>query len=280
MNRKIKKIIIDIFIFHIPLFLMLSFVLAPFIWALLTSFKSERDVIGSKITYIPSSITFENYISVWEKSRFSTYFFNSLFVAIIAVIIVLLLSIINAYAISRFKFKLKKSFMMFLLATQLMPVILFIVPSFIVFKKLGLVNSLTSLIIFYTVLQAPFSTLLMKGFIEGIPKQIDEAAIVDGASRFQIIFRLILPLLLPGIVATGAFAFIGCWNEFLVAFSFITSLGRFTIPIGLKYMIGEYSVNYPALAAGSIIGLIPPVILFAYIQKYLIQGLGSGSVKG
>ncbi|MNI73452.1 Inner membrane ABC transporter permease protein YcjP [compost metagenome] len=161
----------------------------------------------------------------------------------------------------------------------MMPVILFVIPLFLIFKNLGLINTPYSLVLFYIVLQVPFNTILMQGFISSTPKEIDEAGMVDGAGRFRIIMTIIAPIVLPGIVATSAFAFIGVWNEFLVAFSFITTPDRFTIPIGLKFMIGEFSVQYASLAAGSIIGLIPPVLLFMYIQRYLVEGLG-GAVKG
>jgi multiple sugar transport system permease protein len=266
--------------FYIPIIVTLVLVLIPFLWAISISFKSTQEVLDSTVKYLPSHPTFQNYINVWKLNKFSVYFFNSLFNSTIAVVFILLLSVANGYAISRYNFKGKNLFMIILLGTQLMPVILFVIPLFLVFKKVGLINTPYSLIIFYIVTQVPFNTLLMKGFISSIPKEIDEAAMVDGASRLRIIFTIIAPILLPGIVATSAFAFIGCWNEFLVAFSFITSAKRFTIPIGLKFMIGEYSVDYPSLAAGSIIGLIPPVILFSFIQKYLIAGLSAGSVKG
>jgi len=265
---------------YIPLAVLLTFVLFPFLWALSTSFKHQSDIVGETFRYLPDPFTFTNYVNVWQLNKFSTYFGNSLMIATVSVIFILLLSVLNGYAMSRFDFKGRRAFTVLLLCTQLMPVVLFIIPLFLLFKSVGLMNTPYAIMLFYIVSQVPFNTLLMKGFINGIPKEIDEAAMVDGAGRLRVMFTMVTPLILPGIVATSAFAFIGCWNEFLVAFSFITSAENFTIPVGLKFLIGEYSIDYASLAAGSVIGLVPPVIMFAYIQRFLIDGLGSGAVKG
>jgi multiple sugar transport system permease protein len=275
-----KKSLIQTCAFGILLTIILAFILIPFLWALSTAFKEAPEILGGGVNLLPKVVTLENFINVWNNNKFSIYFFNSLFISSISVIFIVLFSLFNGYALSRYKFKGKQLFMIILLATQLLPTVIFVIPLFIIFKKLGLINNSFSLILFYTTMQIPFNTFLMKGFISQIPVTLDEAAMVDGANRFRIIFRIIPPIVLPGLIAVGAFAFISCWNEFLVGFSFITAMNKFTIPIGLKFMIGEYSVDYGTLAAGSIIALIPPALLFGYVQKYMVQGLGTGSVKG
>lgn len=275
-----QKKLVKWFLFRIPLALILIFILIPFIWAVITSFKTKDVITGMNISLFPNPVTFENYVNVWKVSKFSSYFINSLYVSFIALVIIVVCSVLNGYALARYKFRGKNIFMMLLIGTQLMPVIILIIPLFVIFKQMGLVNNRWSLIIFYIAMQIPFNSILMKGFVSGIPVAVEEAAWVDGASRTKTAIYILLPMLLPGIVATGAFAFVSCWNEFMVSFSFLTSQKLFTIPVGLKYMIGEYTIDYGSLAAGSIIALIPPVILFAYIQKYLVNGLGAGAIKG
>lgn len=275
-----QKKLVKWFLFRIPLALILIFILIPFIWAVITSFKTKDVITGMNISLLPNPVTFENYVNVWKVSKFSSYFINSMYVSFIALVIIVVCSVLNGYALARYKFRGKNIFMMLLIGTQLMPVIILIIPLFVIFKQMGLVNNRWSLIIFYIAMQIPFNSILMKGFVSGIPVAVEEAAWVDGASRTKTAIYILLPMLLPGIVATGAFAFVSCWNEFMVSFSFLTSQKLFTIPVGLKYMIGEYTIDYGSLAAGSIIALIPPVILFAYIQKYLVNGLGAGAIKG
>ena len=277
---RIKNILARIFLLYIPILIILVCVLIPFLWALSTSFKTQQEFLSPTVRYLPSSLNFENYSYVWQESHFGTFFLNSLMVSGISVVFIILFCICNAYSLSRYRFKGKKLFTMVLLGTQMMPVVLFIIPLFAVFKTMHLIDTPWALIVFNIVLQTPFNTLLMRSFVNGVPKEIDEAASIDGAGRATIMCKILIPMLLPGIVAVSAFAFIGCWNEFIVGFTMIQTDTKFTIPVGLKFMIGQYSVNYPALAAGSIIALIPPVILFALIQKHLISGLSTGAVKG
>lgn len=280
MPRKVRLFVRRCTVLYLPLLILLAFVATPFGWALATSLKTGGAVMDGAARYFPNSVTFENYLYVWTKNNFMTYFNNSLFVATISVGFVVVFTLFNAYALSRYPFKGKNLFMLLILCTQFIPGVMLVIPQFIIFKNIGLINTPYALIIAMVVSSIPFNTLLMKSFIDNVPVQIDEAAMVDGATRVRILFMIIPPIILPCLVAIASFAFITSWNEFLHAFSFITDQMKFTIPVGLRYMIGEYSVDFAALSAGGLIALIPPLLLFAYVQKYLISGLGSGAVKG
>ena len=259
---------------------ILLFVFIPFYWALVTSLKFEGDVTKFPIKYWPSPATFENYVNTWRDIGFSVFFKNSFIVSLVAVACVLVFSVMIAYALSRFVFKGRRAFILVLLCTQFIPTAMLLIPLAVLMKNLGLMNTHLSLILAYTTFQLPFNAVLMRGFMSNVPIEIEEAAKIDGCNQFQVLMRVVLPLLVPGLVTISAFAFIGCWNEFLFALMFVNSNDLFTIPVGLSYMRGQYDINYSALAAGSIISLIPPVILFGCIQKYLVQGLSSGAVKG
>lgn len=274
-NKRLNKILV----FYLPLTLMFTWTVFPLYWSINTAFKSEGDIMKRPLEYIPASPTVENFVVAWNNVGFSTFFKNSLFIGVCTVLIVVVLSTLSGYAISRYHFKGRGSFMLMLLSTQFIPRAMLIIPLFIIFSKLGLISNPLSLIITYTAVEIPFTTILMSGFIGNIPKELEEAAAIDGCSRLQIMRHVLLPLLLPGIVATGVFTFIYTWNEFLLALMLTNQQSKLTLPVGLSFMMGEFNVNYGALAAGSVIALIPAIILFSYAQKHLVSGLG-GAIKG
>lgn len=259
---------------------ILTFVLVPVLWTIVTSLKHEKLITALPITYLPRPATIENYFIAWVNVGFSKYFVNSMIISLSAVIFVVIMAIMVGYALSRFNFKGKNLFMIVLLATQFIPVAVLLIPLFNIFNAVNLIGSRTSIVLANITFQLPFNAILMRGFIGGIPVELEEAARIDGCSMVEGVIRVVLPVLKPGIITVAAFAFIGVWNEFLFSLMFLNSPRKFTLPIGLKYMQGQFDINYGALAAGALISMSIPVLLFGYLQKHLVIGLTSGSVKG
>lgn len=280
MKNKRRQQLIRTVTLHLPLAFFLIIILFPFYWTLCTALKPETDIIKLPIRYIPMAVTLENFKTVWRDSGFSTYFYNSTVTSVFSVFAIVICSLLGGYAISRYEFRGKKTVLMSLLLTQMLPAIILVIPLFRIYYNLGLINTRMSLLLTYTTTQLPFCIIMMSGFFSTIPPQMEEAAKIDGCSLMGAIFRVILPTIAPGIVATAAFAFVGSWNEFFYALSFINNSKLFTVPVGLSMMKGEFTIQYGSLAAGGIISLIPVLILFAYIQKYLVTGLSAGAVKG
>lgn len=256
------------------------FILLPIYWCFVTSFKPSAEITSKEVTYWPETFTFVNYVEAWTKSGFSTYFKNSLFIAVFGVVFIVVLSVLTGYALARFQFKGKNAFMLILLCTQFIPGAMLITPIFIIFKNLNMLNSLFALVLVNTTFHFPFNSILMRGFIGGIDYTIEEAAQIDGCSRLGAIWHVLLPVLKPGIATIAAYGFISCWNEFLFSFMFISKQSKLTLPVGLKNLVGEFSINYGQLAAGAVIAVVPTLLLFSYVQKNLVGGLSSGAVKG
>ena len=267
-----------IFLRWLPLLLICVYVVFPIYWAINTALKTEPEILGKTITYLPKDLTFGNFIDAWTNVGFDKYFFNSLKVSGISFIVII--SIMVGYALSRYKFKFKMAFLGLLLAVQFIPAAVLLVPLFNIFNGLGLVGSHIALVLINVTFQTPFCCVLMRGFVEGVPYALEEAAMIDGCSRIKGVFKVVVPMLVPGIVTVAAFALIGCWNEFLFAMMMLNDPAKYTVPIGLKMMQGEYGIHYGSMAAGAIIAMAIPVILFAYLQKYLVTGMSSGAVKG
>jgi len=258
----------------------LLFAMFPFYWLFVTSIKTEKEVYSFPVDYFPKRPTLINYVNVWMNSRFPRYFLNSGVVALVSSVTVTFIAIFGAYSLARYNFKFKSQFLVFFLITQMFPLILFIVPLYVIFSKLGLINTLTGLILVYTSFNLPFSLFLMRGFIEGVPKEIEESALIDGCGRFRMIMRIVIPIIRPGVFATFAFAFTGAWNEMLFALMFLNSEKKLTIPVFLSMFVQKYDVSWGEMSAAALISLIPVAIMFAWIQKYLVRGLAMGAVKG
>lgn len=264
----------------LPLLTMNVFVLVPILWTIVTSLKDEGDILKKPVKYIPDPATLTNYARAWVNCNFDRYFLNSIKISVIAVFFIVLIAIITGYTLNRFRFRGRNLFMLMLLCVQFIPHAVLLIPLFEIFHKLGMIGKPISVILVCITFQFPFNSILMRGFVSGIPYTLEEAAQIDGCSRLMAVIKVVIPMLIPGIVTTAAFAFIGVWNEFLFSMMFLNDSANYTIPIGLKMMQGEYNISYGALAAGAIIAMAIPVALFAYLQKYLVTGMGAGAVKG
>lgn len=281
MNRyKLRKHVNRIALLYIPLTFFLLFIGIPLFWALSVSLKNGQSVISGKFSILPNPFTFSNYVYVWTKNRLNRYFINSIITSGGSVFVIGFLALFNGYALSRYNFKGKRAFMVLLLMTQMIPLIFNMTAIFIMMVKFKLANSLFGIILLHITSSLPYNSLMMKSFIGNIPKEIDEAAAIDGCNRAQIIMKIILPAVRPGFTTVIAYAFITCWNEYLLSYTLLSDAKKFPLSVGLKYLVGEYGTDYASLAAGCIIALIPPILLFAYVQKNLVSGLNAGSVKG
>ena len=280
MSNKTKKRLIRIFTVNIPLVVLFIVTIFPLYWTIVTSLKPENQIMKLPLKYWPSPITFDNYKYIWNNMGFDVYFFNSVMVTVISTVVCTVVSLFGGYAIARYPYKGKKLTYLILLVSQMFPGVVLMIPLFEIFKNMGIVNSPYSLILTYTTVRIPFCMIMISGFVAGVSPALEEAAQIDGCSVMGAITKIVVPTIAPGLVAAGAFAFVSSWNEYVYAFCFLSSERYFTLPIGLKLMKGEFSVAYGSLAAGCVMALIPVILLFAYIQKYLVSGLSAGAVKG
>ncbi|HEX9447127.1 MAG TPA: carbohydrate ABC transporter permease [Dongiaceae bacterium] len=254
--------------------------LFPLYWLLKVSVTPNDLLYSEGVRLWPSRTSFEHYAFVLEHSDFPRFFRNSLIVSGSTAIIVTILSASAGYALSRFTFRGKYWIVALMLLTQMFPLVMLVAPIFKLLSPLGLTNSLGGLVIVYVVFNLPFATFLMQSFFDGIPKDLEEAAMIDGATRFRAFTQIILPLTLPGIAATLGFVFTAAWSELLFALMLISSSDASTFPVGLLSFVSKFSVDFGQMMAAGVLALIPACLFFLLIQRYLVQGLTAGAVKG
>jgi multiple sugar transport system permease protein len=256
------------------------FALFPLFWLLKVSLTPNDLLYTEGVRMWPSRITFDHFAFVLKHSDFPIFFRNSLIVAGSTAIVVTILASLSGYALSRFTFRGKYWMVGLMLLTQMFPLVMLVAPIFKILSPLGLTNSLTGLVIVYTAFNVPFATFLMQSFFDGIPKDLEEAAMIDGATQFVAFRQIILPLTLPGIAATLGFVFTAAWSELLFALMLISSNSASTFPVGLLTFVSKFSVDFGQMMAAGVLALIPACIFFLLIQRYLVQGLTAGAVKG
>lgn len=266
--------------FAVALIGVLALVLGPYIVMLLTSLTPRAELAGAGASLIPSEFTVSSYEELVTTTPFLTYLGNSLTVAAIAVPITLIVSTGAAIAMSRFEFRGRGAVMVGLLLAQMFPAVLLVISLQGQLRGMGLMDTKLGLALVHAAFATPFATWLLKGFADSIPHELEEAGQIDGASTAQIVRILLLPLLRPGMVAAGTYAFILTWNEFLYALTFTSQTATRTLPVGLHLFIGEYQIRWDLLTAGGVLSVLPVVIGFLIVQKRLVAGLAAGAVKG
>jgi len=254
--------------------------LFPLFWLLKVSVTPNDLLYTEGVRLWPSRTSFEHYAFVLEHSDFPRFFMNSLIVSGSTAVIVTALAALAGYALSRFTFRGKYWIVALMLLTQMFPLVMLVAPIFKMLSPLGLTNSLSGLVVVYVAFNVPFATFLMQSFFDGIPKDLEEAAMIDGCSRFRAFLEIILPLTLPGIAATLGFVFTAAWSELLFALMLISSIDASTFPVGLLSFVSKFSVDFGQMMAAGVLALIPACLFFLLIQRYLVQGLTAGAVKG
>ena len=261
----------------------------PFVWLFVTSVSYQRNLLARPLSLVPPEVTLQNYRMVLGLVRFHAEgqaakilpsMLNSLVVASGVTLLNLVAGTAAGYAYARFRFPLKTLSLFALLFTRMLPTVVLIPAFFLLFKALGLQNTLTGLVVAYCSFTLPFTIWIMKAYFETIPGDLDKSALVDGCNRLQAYYRVVLPVSGPGLVAGGAFTFMLCWNEFIVAQVLNTKLGTTTLPPVIAGMNGQINIDYSVIAASGFLSALPAVVLVLCFQKYMVQGLTAGSVKG
>jgi multiple sugar transport system permease protein len=264
----------------VVLAMVLALVLFPLIWIFLTSLKGKTEIYVFPVRYWPNSPTAANYMELFGISSFGTYFTNSLIVSMVGAGGAMLCAIMGAYVLARFTFRGKGAILFAFLFTQMVPMFIILAPLYTIMSQLGLINHPASLMICYTVMNIPYCTVTLRGFFQRIPGSLEEAAQIDGCNRIQSLVRIVMPVMASGIAATFMFVFVQCWNEVFLAIMFIDVEAYKTIPVALNSFIMKYDINWGSLAAGIVISILPTILMFAFVQKYIAGGLTAGAVKG
>ena len=257
-----------------------GFAMFPLLWALITSLKSERDIISSRLMLFPYPATLHNYAAIWTQSNLPGLMWNSAVTTFITVAICVLAGTPAAYSVSRHRYRGRDQVLLFYLVLRMFPVVLMVIPLFVIMRGLGLLDTRLGLALAYTAFLLPIYIWMLKGFFDAIPPELEEAARIDGCTRLGAMVRVILPLVQGGLWACAVFTGISAWNEYLFALMLTTSSGSRTWPVGLQLMVGEFQLPWGALSAGGILSVLPVLVLFSIVQRSMVRGLAAGAVKG
>ena len=268
-----------ILIAYVILGLVLLYTITPFLWMIFTSLKSDKEAVTIPPTLWPKEPTLEAYIQILIWGNFPIWFLNSTIISLGTALLSTLIGSFAGYGFSRFSFRGRATLIGVILASQMLPGVLLVGPYFKMLSTVGLYNTYPGLILAFTVITLPFSTWMLKGFIDSVPEELDDAALIDGCTPLGTYLKVILPLIAPGMVATVIFAFLLAWGDLLWVLVLTSGEKMTTVTLGLTRLVTQFRIIWPQLMAGSMVGALPPVILYLLLQNYLVEGLTAGAVK-
>jgi multiple sugar transport system permease protein len=251
----------------------------PVLWMLFTSLKSNTEIFALPPRLLPDQFTIVAYLSIFNDPTKVRFFINSYLVAGVVAVLTVLVAILTAYAFSRYSFKGKNALNVFIISTQTVPPITLLIPYFGMVVAFRIFDTYFALILTYLVFTLPYAVLLMTGYLNTLPKELDEAVLIDGGTSWSALWRVIVPLSVPGIVATAVYTFLLAWNEFLFALTLTKSMEMRTVPIGIELLMGQHAFEWNEMMAMSVLGSLPLLILYLFAQRYFLAGMTAGSVK-
>lgn len=274
-----------IYLRHIVIYLFLGLFclssIAAFVWMFMISLKTTPEFVSTSPWALPQEPQFKNYAIAWKKAKMGSFFGNSIFVATVGASSSVLVSALAAYVIGRIPFKLRESFANYFIIGYMIPLMLTVIPLYFLMRRVGIIGGMTPLVLLYIASGVPFNTLILRGFFESLPSELEEAATIDGASPFRVFWQIMLPLCRAGLVSVFLINFLSLWNEFFLALIFLKQQNA-TLPLGLYFMANkaEYTAQWTDLFAGMLIASIPVFIIFALLQNQITKGMTAGAVKG
>ncbi|KTR05719.1 sugar ABC transporter permease [Aureimonas ureilytica] len=254
--------------------------LFPALWILFTSLKTEGELTLKPITWAPHQPTLANYVTAFSDQPLHLFLFNSVMVALLSTALTLVVSVLAAYALARLHLAYRGLILSLIIAVSTFPLVTLLVPLFETMRALNLLNTWVALILPYTVLSLPVCTLILTSFFEGIPQDLENAAMIDGCTRLGALFRIVVPISAPGVFTAGILAFVNSWDEFLLALSFNSNPALRTLPVGIQLYQGEFSFPWPVISAALVVGIVPVAVLIVIFQERVVSGLTAGSIKG
>lgn len=252
----------------------------PALWILFTSLKTEAELTAKPITWFPHTPTLANYMQAFSDQPLHLFLFNSFMVALLSTCLTLFVSVLAAYALARLNLRYRGLILSLIIAVSTFPLVTLLVPLFEIMRTLNLLNTWIALVLPYTVLSLPVCTLMLVSFFEGIPRDLENAAMIDGCTRLGALFKVVVPLCAPGVFTAGILSFVNAWDEFLLALSFNSNPSLRTLPVGIQLYQGEFAFPWPVISAALVVGIVPVAVLIVIFQERVVSGLTAGGIKG